>query len=492
MIVNNSSTVTICREDVPLYLQDGLYFLSLDPDDMEPISVPVNSLKRDPIFETVSDLCDFLESLRYWACDFEPYEPNVVDFLLYSEISSTMEQLLAKYEESFPLIGDLNTVFTSFGNFESIMDKSAECGAFHLVHVLLRNGYKPTIDTFKFAISRRSRDTVELLVDEHYMRGSFSHLVPLCDEDMPCLEFLKKRGMWDGKNSMEKAASDGCIAGIRTLLRHQYTSRSACYFSAKAGHLDCLEYLHSQKSHLREKTSLIASTNGHLHILRFLHAKACLFDDYCCREASSNGHLDCLKFLHSIGRPWGVYVCSFAAKAGHLDCLQFAHENGCPWNEITCCDASQEGQAMCLHYAHMNGCPWDKRTTTNAVMHFSCLGYALENECAYVANLAEIAFKAMADESGFYVLQHCTNQSSSVFLYAAQQGRLDILNAAYNANIPWHADTCAIAAAAGHKDCLAFALARGAPSQGIPVICELTQEEKEVNMLNSEQETYFS
>jgi len=109
-----------------------------------------------------------------------------------------------------------------------------------------------------------------------------------------------------------------------------------------------------------------------------------------------------------------------------------------------------------------------------------------------VANLAEIAFKAMADESGFYVLQHCTNQSSSVFLYAAQQGRLDILNAAYNANIPWHADTCAIAAAAGHKDCLAFALARGAPSQGIPVICELTQEEKEVNMLNSEQETYFS
>ncbi len=128
----------------------------------------------------------------------------------------------------------------------------------------------------------------------------------------------------------------------------------------------------------------------------------------------------------------------------------------------------------------------------NAVKHFSCLVYALENECAYVADLAEIAFKARSDKSGYYVLQLCAHQSSGVYLYAAQHGRLDILNAAYNANIPWHANTCPVAAASGHRDCLDFALARGAPFQEIPVMRELTQEEKELNMLNSEQETYFS
>ena len=116
----------------------------------------------------------------------------------------------------------------------------------------------------------------------------------------------------------------------------------------------------------------------------------------------------------------------------------------------------------CLQFAHENGCPWDDHTTRLAVMHYPCLTYAISHGCVCDAKLAEVAFQARHDQSGFYIIQHCKNVNNTIYTYAAKNGRMAILEACVRAKIPWHKDTCAVAAAAGHMECLKFAVANGA------------------------------
>ena len=51
-----------------------------------------------------------------------------------------------------------------------------------------------------------------------------------------------------------------------------------------------------------------------------------------CDAAAAGGHLDCLQYAHSNGCPCDTtWTCYNAAAGGHLECLQYAHSNGCPW-----------------------------------------------------------------------------------------------------------------------------------------------------------------
>ena len=124
-----------------------------------------------------------------------------------------------------------------------------------------------------------------------------------------------------------------------------------------------------------------AAKNGHLECLQYAHENRCPWDKNTCYMAAKNGHLECLQYAHENRCPWDKNTCYMAAYYGQLECLRYAHENGCPWDEWVCGAAAYFGQLECLQYAHEHGCPLDKGFF-DAVRNeqLDCLKYLITHE----------------------------------------------------------------------------------------------------------------
>jgi len=285
---------------------------------------------------------------------------------------------------------------------------------------------------------------------------------------LSCLQYAHTNGCpWDD-STCSSTASGGYLACLQYVHEEGCPwNTSTCANAASGGHLLCLRYARTNGCPWNANTCSSAAEGGHLQCLQFAHENGCEWGTATCRDAATGGHLDCLKYARDHGCAWNANTCSSAASGGHLSCLQYAHAYDCPWDTDTCAAAAFRWHLDCLQFAHEKGCPWDDHTTRLAIMHYPCLTYALSRGCPYDAKLAEYAFQARHDQSGFYIIQNCKALSSTIYTYAAN-GRLAILEACVRAKIPWHKDTRAVAAAAGHIECLVFAVANGAPSGGLP------------------------
>ena len=90
-----------------------------------------------------------------------------------------------------------------------------------------------------------------------------------------------------------------------------------------------------------EKVCLCAASMGQLGVLQWMHQEArydlCLLhtSKNCgiCQKAVQGGHLELLQWVHTNGCPWDERTCSMAVCDGHLEVLKWARANGFPWNK---------------------------------------------------------------------------------------------------------------------------------------------------------------
>lgn len=445
--------VEITLDQVPEYLRGGDYYKALlSEQDDEVLFVPADVLKADNKVDNANDLRHLLSSLRFWIVDIA----FVVEYLLSTSMDDEICLAIESFEATFPIMRIVRLAVKATPIYQTCY--RAPCPL--LWYVKAKHVCSAKI---LFYFAQHALAKADNVADVEHFIASYS---------------------------AESVAANGDLEMLKCLFENNISTTSLCYHSARTGQLHCLEYLVSKGSHLFVKTSSIASTNGHVHILEFLHEKNKPFDPYCGRIAAEKGHVECLRFLHKIRRAGGIFIPAVAARNGHLHCLQFAYENGFPWDASTCCDAATGGHLDCLKYAHKNGCPWDNRTTLNASKHFPCLVYAIQNNCPYRDTSAQDAFIAGHDISGFYILKHCPGQYNAICIYAAKIGRLDILQACHEANIPWHAHTCTAAHAAGQQECLAYALEHGAPAP-VESVPQLDDDAQRLDALTIEMEQFF-
>jgi ribosomal protein S8 len=167
-------------------------------------------------------------------------------------------------------------------------------------------------------------------------------------------------------------------------------------------------------------------------------------DKIDCNEAAELGCLECLKIAHTYGiYPPNGKTFALAAKGGHLDCLKYMYEHNrhiseYNWDDRVCYVSAREGHLDCLKYAVEHDCPWDE---------FACLKVSHPNCIDYIKDM--MCFKHSKDS-----------------LEAVKHGCLKCLKIAHNKGVPWHEDTCSIAAEGGHLDCLHYAIKNGAPYDG--------------------------
>jgi len=88
-------TLTVCPSQVPVYLRPGCFYLSLDQDNDDAVSVPHGVLKEDLTITSQQELDHALESVRFWGLDRVPDE-------IIASILSTPDVMVAKYESDYP------------------------------------------------------------------------------------------------------------------------------------------------------------------------------------------------------------------------------------------------------------------------------------------------------------------------------------------------------------------------------------------------------
>eukprot|EP01032_Pedospumella_encystans_P008500 gene8500-10084_t len=93
-------------------------------------------------------------------------------------------------------------------------------------------------------------------------------------------------------------------------------------------------------------------------IQKFMHENGHLARHDATRAAAGAGHLNCLQYLHSISRPWNSEVGLMAARNGHLDCLTYVMEHGHETNRKwdLCMQAARHGHHECLQYLLQGDC----------------------------------------------------------------------------------------------------------------------------------------
>ncbi|EGG22391.1 hypothetical protein DFA_04509 [Cavenderia fasciculata] len=148
---------------------------------------------------------------------------------------------------------------------------------------------------------------------------------------------------------------------------------------AEYGHLNVLEYLHSQDEHCTSRAMHNAATFGHFDVVKFLHdnkAEGCL--EITMNQVASNGYFEILKvtiintssfsfdycFLHD-NRSEGCTknAMDWASEFGHFEIVKFLHLNrteGCSTHAMD--NAARNGHFEILEWLHVNrseGCTVD-------------------------------------------------------------------------------------------------------------------------------------
>ena len=130
---NNYATIKVSKADVPVYLQSGEFYLSLNADEADwQIEVPANSLKSSSIVNNTQDLIHLLTSLRFWVV-VDP-QLSIIDLVLSAK-SAAVLSVLSEFEANFPYLSTLRALCVEDENEDdySLLDRCALLGDVEMV-----------------------------------------------------------------------------------------------------------------------------------------------------------------------------------------------------------------------------------------------------------------------------------------------------------------------------------------------------------------------
>ena len=365
--MSTNRLITFLRSEVPEFLRNSDFYLSLDDAEDEPISIPSNcakfSLQLNPD-ESKEDLRSLLNTFRFWGACRLLYRTEFVISVLTFHNKTFCCNILSEFEPELEELSVLKRIL------EGKTDEEALCAAISLVGFNL----------------------VKIMADHNYVFGQQCLITAAHHNEVGCLELALAKGCVWNPCVMKIAARQGHLQVMK--FAHEKgleVGEDVCFDAASTGHLSCLQYayenghkwpnkfvpmdnlpiaLYARSVGARwvEYSCCEAAKVGNTELLMYLHQG----NDY--QRPISNkallvavwmGHTDCVRYLRSIDIPWTGCECELAAYRGHLDTLKYLCENGCRWDLLTSWVCAIHDHADCLKYLHEQGCPWDYVTPTN-------------------------------------------------------------------------------------------------------------------------------
>lgn len=370
---------TIKYNEIPLWLQDSDFYLSLRDDEPDSlISVPTecfpSAIKHN---NTLSELVSTLLVIRFWGAKRIPL--SVLNFCHTNEISSWLDAVATI---DIPEVRILQEVFSTPGDMA--------------LEVALHTSRPEFVDFW-------------LLV----YTGSSVY----------------------AKNAITQASRYGRLDLVETLREKMFPWDNYAYCAAaQYGHLDIMIYLHEHGCPWQCNAYKYAARGGQLECMKFLFQECCPWDPEATLEFAVSQHFQYVSFynqLHNIDHPWTDDWSIQPPVSGYIDCLRFALENGCRTGYGTCNAACRYGLLDCLQLLHQYNVPWSYTTASDAASHghLHCLMYLYENGCPMDESSAEYAaWSGHLDCLRYIIEQDGLNIDDTLLNAAAESGNVDCLS----------------------------------------------------------------
>ena len=352
----------IRKTDIPAYLRQRRFYHSLaenDDDPHEELSFPASVLKPDVTVHCLAD-CDYLlNSLRFWiVLNFIPAE--LVDFVLATPVADCSD-LLRKYEAEIAYVRPLQLMAAA-----SDCDRiklAIESGVVEFVEGAVRRSCPFPPNSCDLAAAAGNVDVMKCLHTHGCILDNLTGNNAAKNGHVAMLKYLHEEGCTLTVEDLRAAAEGGhleCVKYMCPILlpaQSYFIERAIIAPACKHNHMSLLHYLNACEIDWSQHDCIHAARAGNLECLQFMHERGSSWDEDTIHDAAGKGHLGCLKYMHECGCPWNSDACVNAAEYGHFDCVQYLHEHGCPWDTDTCCYAAIGGHLNCLQYAHEHGCP---------------------------------------------------------------------------------------------------------------------------------------
>lgn len=209
--------------------------------------------------------------------------------------------------------------------------------------------------------------------------------------------------------AVQNAARCGNLEALKLLCAQYETPQNLftlMQIAAEAGHLNIVQWLHSQGAFCSYAFMDTAATHGHLAIVQWLYAERSEgYADYSMTGAVANGHLHVVEWLHryQAGR-LDANVMHQAAFCGRLEIVKYVCKHGDPdefWTGKEMQDAAWSGHLEIVQWLNEHGFGGDVNADYAAINgHFEVVKY-LALHCNSRCTLTGATFAARA---GFFAL----------------------------------------------------------------------------------------
>jgi len=281
--------ITLRKREVPEYLKTGELYRALvenndDPD--EEVTFPANVLKPDTSVVSMDGCECLLESLRFWGV-VTLVPPELVAFVLGSPVNVSME-VMKRYASAF--------------RYVQVLIDMLPANAIGRVRIAIRSG---VLEIAKCLQTADIPDDALILAAE---TGNLDIIIWVCKNGHP----------WN--ESASHAAARHGHTHVLQYFHYQHDCNvdgEVLRAAVVGGNLDCIQFVYSVNVHcssiLYEEVVAAAAKHGHVHVLQhFEHIIP--WEAFDCNSAVRAGHLNCLQFLHEHGSTWDDDTCSCAAQ----------------------------------------------------------------------------------------------------------------------------------------------------------------------------------
>ncbi len=382
--MSQSGTRLLKRNEVPKYLHESERFKA----GMESaICVPEDCVKPHLHIKNITDLEDLLRTMQYWGLTTLPQQ--LVD-VLFCNKNATIEELLLKYDNTFPRLvpflkdfdaqkdTDWCAIAAEHGMLEFLhyfVERKAPLD-FYAVRLAAENGHLSCLNYLHSLYARTSKP-----ID--YKTFNYIHVIE--HGHVNVLQFLVEHGRPISENMCAHAAKCGQLTCLHYLLeRSPLRSVHITTAAAASNNVHCLQYTVERRCTVGMPTWQAASACKSAHNLQFLFTAYPSFvvpvelANIACRT----GSVDCLRLLYEHGCPGDKSAITAAAEGGSFECLQFLQnelEFDC-WVPATMAAAAGANQVKLLQKLLDTGCPGDYTVIAAAVATSAkaCLLYLVE------------------------------------------------------------------------------------------------------------------
>jgi hypothetical protein len=203
---------------------------------------------------------------------------------------------------------------------------------------------------------------------------------------------------------------------------------------ARSGNLDMMNWLGKTlgRTAFEVGTLCAAAKVGHLEMVQYLHSQRCPWDTSVCAAAAAGDHREVLMWLKDNGYAWTDSVSNAAAYAGNANLLRWLIDAGCAWkDEAIIKGALHSNNIEILHYAQELGVVFNARTMREAARHSSlqAVQFLHESGCPWSADTWHSAF-LRADHTVFNWLYKngCPCDIDKVCRLAIMFSKVDIIS----------------------------------------------------------------